>query len=85
MFPNSKSSETSATDGNTADETASSDGSVDYGNMIGQLRFKGAIEIFRSSSADQTVLVRQLGEDANVVTSFKLNTYCLGTEGNCHE
>ena len=62
------------TDSDATDETASSDGSVDNGNVVSQFGFKGAVEILRSSSANQAVLVGELGEDANVVTSFELHT-----------
>ena len=74
MFPRSHIDDTEATDGNAADEAASGDVGVDNGNVIGQLGFEGTVEVFRPSSADQAVLVGQLGEDANVVTSFELHT-----------
>ena len=74
MFPRCDMGISKGTDGNATDEAASGDGGVDNGNVIGQLGFESAVEVFRPSSANQTVLVGQLGEDANVVASFKLNT-----------
>ena len=74
LFPRRDMRERKDTDGHATDEAASGDGSVDNGNVIGQLGFESAVEVFRPSSADQAVLVGQLGENANVVASFKLNT-----------
>ena len=74
LFPRRDMHDRKGTDGHATDEAASGDGGVDNGNVIGQLGFESAVEVFRPSSANQTVLVGQLGEDANVVASFKLNT-----------
>ena len=74
LFPRSDMHDQKGTDGHATDEAASGDGGVDNGNVIGQLGFESAVEVFRPSSANQTVLIGQLGEDANVVASFKLNT-----------
>ena len=58
----------------TADKTASGNGSMNNRNVVSKLGLEGAIEVLRSTSANEAVLVGQLGKDTNIVASFKLNT-----------
>ena len=52
LFPRRDMHDRKGTDGHATDETASSDGGVDNGNVIGQLGFESAVEVFRPSSAN---------------------------------
>ena len=52
LFPRRDMRERKDTDGHATDEAASGDGSVDNGNVIGQLGFESAVEVFRPSSAN---------------------------------
>lgn len=47
------------------------DGGVDDGDVIGKLLLKDRVEVLGCASCDKAVSIRELGEDADVVTALK--------------
>jgi hypothetical protein len=59
------------TDHQAANHTGSPDGGVDDGDVIGELLLEHGVEVLGSTSCDEAVCIRELGEDADVVTALK--------------
>jgi hypothetical protein len=59
------------TDHQAANHTGSADGGVDDGDVIGELLLEHGVEVLGCTSCDEAVGIRELGEDANVVTALK--------------
>lgn len=62
------------TDRDASHKAAARNRRVNNGNVVRELRFKRSVEVLGASTTHQTVLVGELGEDTNIVASFKLNT-----------
>lgn len=57
-----------------ANDTASSDGGVDHGDVISEFRLKNRVEVLGAAHSNQAVGVGQLGEDADFVVVLVLRT-----------
>ena len=65
------------TDRDASHKAATRNRRVNDRNVVRELRFKRSVEVLRASSTHETVFVGELGEDTNIVASFKLNTSSL--------
>lgn len=74
--------ETSAvSNGDSAHESASCDGSVHNGDVVGELLLKHAVKVFASADSDKRVGVGEAGEDPDLVTILELSSDGHGVYG----
>jgi hypothetical protein len=72
-----------------ADDSTTTDGSMDDRNDLIQLRLESRVKVLGSSDGDQTVFVGQLGEHADLIVTLELNSKshgdCFSNVSNCYQ